>query len=78
MPVLSTAVGGKIVTLKECQDWVAKIGGMIADDENAHVEEDDLYLAILEYFAAVAPPDLANLAKEALKTQKLEFDRWYA
>ncbi len=44
------------------------------DDEVAHTLEDELYLQVLRHHAVQGCP----LAKEALKTQDIEFARWCA
>ena len=48
------------------------------DPEKAHRLEDDIYKRVLEAVAADEQPsaELALLAKEALKTQKLDFTRY--
>ena len=47
------------------------------DPEVGHEDEDDLHHAILME-AAKGNPDVAQMAKEALKTDELTFSRWYA
>lgn len=48
------------------------------DPERAHRLEDDIYKRVLEAVAADEQPsaELSLLAKEALKTQKLDFSRY--
>lgn len=46
------------------------------DDETAHGMEDELYAEVLKAIANGADnPD--KLASEALKTEKIEFFRWF-
>jgi hypothetical protein len=57
---------------------VARVESLAGDDEEAHAEEDDLYLSVL---LAIAAGDVANprgLAAEAVRTKKIKFARWYA
>ncbi|MEK5308355.1 hypothetical protein [Bacillus sp. FSL M8-0326] len=47
------------------------------DDETAHGMEDDLYAEVLKAIANGADSP-EKLAAEALKTEKIEFYRWYS
>ena len=47
------------------------------DNEEAHCREDGLWVDVLTAIAAGAP-DAAELAKAALETDALTFERWYA
>lgn len=48
------------------------------DDESAHSLEDELFIAVLEAIAYGQTPDPALLAREALKSRKIDFNRWMA
>lgn len=48
------------------------------DDENAHMAEDALHINFIKYIAEHAPADLAEMAREVLKTADIDFYRWYA
>ncbi len=72
------------MTVEEIKKRVADMGEKRASDGHihydntaAHEKEDKLYLDLLKHFAHNAPPEYAELATEALKTQELDFDRWY-
>lgn len=61
------------------QDRVQKIAKAQEDPEEAHFLEDDLWRAVLKAIAAESSdPHARSLASEALKTMKVEFERWYA
>lgn len=47
------------------------------DDESAHSMEDDLMAEFILYVSQL-DGDLADMAKEVLKTQAIEFCRWCA
>ncbi len=47
------------------------------DDETAHILEDKMFVKVLKEIACGAVNAQA-LAKEALKSQKISFCRWYA
>ena len=56
---------------------IRKISTKLNGDPDAHYAEDKLYEEVLRYFATVADVDVANIAIEALKTQDIDFSRWY-
>ena len=56
---------------------VKKIEKESWDNEAAHADEDELYYRVLKQ-VAMGNPHSQELAKEALKTQKIDFSRWYA
>lgn len=56
---------------------VEAIKAVMRDDEAAHSMEDELWRDVLKAIAAGAT-NAAELAAEALKTQELNFSRWYA
>ena len=55
---------------------VQDIQAISGDDESAHSAEDELYRDVLRYYANGGTDP--ELAKEALKTLDLEFERWCA
>lgn len=62
----------------EIKKRVKEIKGVAWDDERAHSWEDKLWEDVLR---AIANEDVDNpytLAKEALKTKKIDFSRWCA
>lgn len=65
------------MTIEQVKMVVKQIEGEMGDNEAAHGDEDRLYVAVLEAIAD-GSPDAQELAKEALKANKLEYDRWYA
>lgn len=65
------------MTVTQIQRRVRKIESQSRDSESAHVEEDNLYLDVLRAIAAGAD-NAGELAAEALKANKLTFDRWYS
>jgi hypothetical protein len=52
------------------------------DDENAHRNEDELYVGFVKHLATHAVDlggsEVSNLARLVLKTRKIEFHRWCA
>lgn len=58
-------------------DRVKAIEAMAGDEETAHAAEDELHTDVLQEIAA-GSPYAAQLAREALRTLDLKFDRWYA
>lgn len=56
---------------------MAKKYAALGDNEYAHVFEKDAWEAALAAIAAGAP-NAQELAQEALKTQSIDFARWYA
>jgi hypothetical protein len=66
------------VTPDQVRAKVNRIKEVIDDPEAAHGREDDLWAWVLKAIANDNCTDPAACAKEALKTQKLDFSRWYA
>ena len=60
----------------------ARVAGIRAvapkDDEAAHGAEDALYAALLRAIAEGRCDDVAQCAREALKTEEIDFARWCA
>jgi hypothetical protein len=48
------------------------------DDERAHVLEKELWFEVLKHIAEDRGADLADFAREALKSKEIEFSRWFA
>jgi hypothetical protein len=65
------------MTLGEIKKRVQEIKDERGDDEAAHVHEDQLREDFIEYIATLEGP-IADKAKEVLKTNNIEFDRWCA
>jgi len=65
----------KIMTKNEVKKRVKDIKDSADDYESAHSMEDDLYQDVLNAIAEGAE-DAAVLAKEALKTTKINFPRY--
>ena len=62
---------------KEVKDRIKTIGDKAGDPECAHILEDTLYFDVLRAIAdGVENPK--KLAEIALKTKKIDFERWYA
>ena len=58
---------------------VAAIEAMRCDNESAHAAEDDLWRDVLSFIAQGDGASLhVQLAREALKTEGIDFTRWYA
>ncbi|KLK98059.1 hypothetical protein XJ18_17675 [Bacillus pumilus] len=65
------------MTVDDVRERVENIRQVAFDDETAHGMEDDLYIDVLEAIATGADSP-EKLAAEALKTQEIEFYRWYS
>lgn len=73
---MSTAKA-KELTVHKVRDRVLWLESIKGDDEAAHAEEDEIRRDVLRAIAGGAPvPQL--LAAEALKTEDIDFARWYA
>ena len=66
------------MTQQEARARVNAIKSVMHDPEHAHILEDELYADIVRYVAEEAPEPFKSVAKEALRTEKLDFARWYA
>lgn len=66
------------LTPNNVKDYVDFIDRIKLDDERAHVEEDNLYLWVLDRIALGYCTDPAKCAEAALQTQQIEFARWHA
>lgn len=57
---------------------IRKVGEDDMDSEEAHAMEDNMRADLLRYIAASAPEPFAELARVALETDAIEFERWCA
>lgn len=71
---------GGIMLVKEVVRRVAEeVLAHRADCESAHMAEDDIWLDVLTYIACNSTDNhAAALAKAAIATKTVDFDRWYA
>lgn len=67
------------MTLKEVLRRVAEIRENQRNGPQCHTDEDRLHCDVLAYIAAApqTPGTIARIAKAALDTQSIDFDRWY-
>lgn len=65
------------MTVDDVRERVENIRQAAFDDEAAHGMEDELYAEVLKAIANGAD-NPEKLAAEALKTEKIEFSRWYS
>lgn len=65
------------MTIKDVKDSVKRIEEVKMDDERAHSMEDNLHQTVLKAVAEGAS-NADKLAKEALKSLKIDFKRWCA
>jgi hypothetical protein len=61
--------------VKKRVDYIRTIAG---DDEAAHTEEDDLHMDVLKAIADGNCADPSAIAREALATGEIKFNRWCA
>ena len=64
------------MTRNEAIARVKKIDAIKDDDEQAHIEEDELYADVLRYYAEGGTDP--EVARETLKTASIRFSRWCA
>ena len=67
----------KKITIQWIRERIKEIKEEAWDNEKAHWDEDNLYFIVLKEIAK-GHPDAQKLAKEVLKTKKINFVRWYA
>jgi hypothetical protein len=65
------------MTVEDVKIQVNLIKEKAYDNEKAHVIQDSLWLDVLTDIAN-GNPDARNLAKAAIKTDQIKFERWYA
>jgi len=66
------------MTISTVEAEVQRIAAMVADDESAHVAEDELHQSVLAYIAEHGDALSAALARAALATTEISFSRWCA
>jgi hypothetical protein len=67
------------MNMAEIKEEVARIDAMKGDDdESAHSAEDVLRENFIAYIAENGPAELAEMAREILKTRDIDFARWCA
>ena len=64
--------------IKDVIDVVELIEDNSFDPEEAHILEDKLHVRVLEYIASGKCLDPVKFSSEALKTQRIVFNRWYS
>lgn len=64
--------------IEDVKKRVAEIEAMKGDDESAHNAEDALYASFIQHVADTADGELAEMAREVLKTADISFARWCA
>ena len=69
-----------VMTIFDVRLWVQKIFDLAHSGENveAHREEDRLYHEVLSAISNGKTTDPRACADEALKTETINFDRWYS
>ena len=65
------------MTVEDVRDMLGEIEAMAGDDEAAHMEQDRLYVRVLEHIAN-GDSQHRLIAHEALKVREIKFSRWYA
>jgi hypothetical protein len=66
------------VNLERVKMEVDEVSQMSADNEKAHALEDSLYHSFVTHVAIHGPSDLSEMAREILRTEDMDFARWYA
>ena len=68
------------MTLQEIKDRVKAIADISSNSEYAHIDEDELYEAVLFFIAhgGMQREWMIDAAKVALTTKDIKFERWYA
>jgi hypothetical protein len=68
------------LTIEQAKKRVEEIRAIVHDDERAHGLEDALRRDALKIIARgdLTPADAARLARVALSTESLDFERWCA
>jgi hypothetical protein len=65
------------MTPDEVRERVAAIRNRAHDPEGAHADEDNLWMDVLTAISGGAD-NPADLAREAVKSNEIDFTRWYA
>ncbi len=63
--------------VKDIRKKIAEIRDKSTDNESAHAAEDKLWQSVLSAIAK-GHPRAKELARAALRSTKIEFDRWYS
>lgn len=66
------------MTIKEVEDAVAFLASIAGDDEAAHSDEDALHRDVLTAIADGTAENPKEMARLALTTTHIEFERWMA
>jgi len=71
------------VNLKEIKDRVLDISNSKTrnnriDSELAHISEDALHLDFIKYISETGTEEQREMAEEVLKSEKLDFARWFS
>ena len=66
------------MTVRYVQVYLQHIYNKRWDNEGAHIAEDELYMDVLKAIAEGRCDDPAACASEALKSDNIDFVRWYA
>lgn len=69
--------GLRIITVNNAVKAMAKAALEAPDHELLHGQEDELHQRVLHAIAK-GHPQAVELAKAALKTKQIKFNRWYA
>ena len=65
------------MTVEQVREGVERVRAVAADDEQAHMSRDGIWLSVLRAIAE-GMDDPQALARAALATEDIEFSRWYA
>ena len=66
------------MTISTVEAEVQRIAALAADDESAHIAEDELHQSVLAYIAEHGDAKSSALARAALATTDIGFARWCA
>jgi hypothetical protein len=75
---MSVSEQDELQYIKEKVKEIEQIGLVAGDDESAHYEDDLLRDHFITLVAKVGSPELIEMAEEILKTNSMNFSRWYA
>ncbi len=71
-------MSNKVLSIDDIQTRVETIRDSADDPTVAHGMEDQLYLDFIHHVFRYGPPSLREMAHEVLKTQEIDFARWFA
>ena len=66
------------MNIKQVRERLKKIEEVKSDCESAHSYEDGMWRAVLQAIANGEAEDPAALARECLKSEDIDFERWFA